>query len=1046
MSEKGKKTKTRASPAAEKPSWRAGKALKILSFLLGLIVIIIILAAALLWFNRISVIRHYVDKTLQSYGIEADYKIKTLTRSEAILTDISVSQNETPLFTAKALEARYTWREAMNGQFQSLDISGAKTEIHINEGGRLKLPWQGTGGGPSGIAQALPRGGVRLDGASVRFISPYGDFDAAIEAAMSTLREFEADISIAPTKLSYQGYALEGLGTFTVMKDNGPAAIEGQFSLDSVTGNGTQIDETVIIARFQPQQTDGVWTLSGTARTGFSRLQTPELIARDGTLDWEGQLEVMAGETLPAVATGNWSVSAREAGLANEERRQNFARRLSLAEPLANAPVAQNFAPVLTAHMQQLMATSTISASGRLTLGPEETELSLSAPAILTGKTSSLTLEQTDWAPLYRYDKALSEVRLAFHAEMTEPAGLKMRETEIVASSGNGWRFDAVNRFRADVQTRRTWRRNLGTIFGQNRKARISPFRADVVYEHRPQNRFLTLKGAIDFDGPVPGGFANGLKSAGRLDLSFDEPVLTMTYQPDNHDPVTLTRFDTDTAWRAEDIELTLLSRKPVFKRRGQRAMIDAELGQLSFNAIDETGTRHLDMTFNHMDAQGILTGQNDNQAQQWALQGTGAKIRSEDTPGPGTEIQMAEMDMTVSRQGKEAPQFVLTSPRADARTSLVDARGLTIQVKGRPDQYRLDYQNGDVKFSAEALPRLPMSGYVDYARGVFSGEAGTYLPRTRQTPIDIDYRFENGIGSAAVDIPALAFTRSGLQPQDLIPALRGKIADVNGDVSARINLSFTAGSPVRSEGTADISLATLGTLPGPMADVKTTLGFSSFFPLQSRGFHSMTIGSFDPGLPLSNGVVDYALIPDGVQIRSARWPIGGGYISMRPMSWLYSAAENRVTLDVENVSVGAFVDRDFGDGQLKVTGIVNGAIPITLSGISVTAEDGLLEVKDGGTIQYVSAQTNEAGQANEYSGLAVKALENLDYKSLEARFNGPLDGKLDVRLVFEGKNDDVWNGQPFHFDINLEGQLMKLLRDLDPGSYVDRLRANGDN
>ena len=170
------------------------------------------------------------------------------------------------------------------------------------------------------------------------------------------------------------------------------------------------------------------------------------------------------------------------------------------------------------------------------------------------------------------------------------------------------------------------------------------------------------------------------------------------------------------------------------------------------------------------------------------------------------------------------------------------------------------------------------------------------------------------------MDIPELIFTPNGLQPQSLVKTLRGKIAEVDGAVSAKINLAFAAGQPLQSSGSAQLKSLSFGTLPGPLSGVSTELQFSSFFPLQSQGRQTLTVASFDPGFPLEKGVIEFEMIPDGVKVYSARWPLGGGAISLQPFDWLYSADQNRVVMRVENVSVGEFL-KDVGDGAIEATG-----------------------------------------------------------------------------------------------------------------------------
>jgi len=384
----------------------------------------------------------------------------------------------------------------------------------------------------------------------------------------------------------------------------------------------------------------------------------------------------------------------------------------------------------------------------------------------------------------------------------------------------------------------------------------------------------------------------------------------------------------------------------------------------------------------------------------------------------------------------------------------LVTATAISVEAAGAPDEYVLRYNpgadgKGRVEFTGDAIPRLPMTGAVNFAEGAFNGTARTTLPLTDDTPIDISYRFKDGQGTANVDIPDLYFTPKGLQPQYLVSALKGKIAEVQGRVQANIKLAFAAGQPLQSSGTAKIIDMNFGTLPGPLTGVNTELSFANMFPLQSQGRQTLTVNKFDPGFPLENGTIEFEMIPDGVRVYSARWPLGDGFFSLKPFDWLYSNKVNRVVMRIEKVSLGEFL-KDVGDGAIKATGDIEGTLPIVLSGVDVKVENGSLYVKDGGRIQYQSKQLNSISQLDgtdekalaavrqgNYRDAVFEALKDFQYDELRVNIDGPLDGAMEVFLKFDGKNKDVLNGQPFRFNIGLEGELLNILRSFNTNAQI---------
>jgi hypothetical protein len=427
-------------------------------------------------------------------------------------------------------------------------------------------------------------------------------------------------------------------------------------------------------------------------------------------------------------------------------------------------------------------------------------------------------------------------------------------------------------------------------------------------------------------------------------------------------------------------------------------------------------------------DIAGDITGN----TQTWTVKASDAHMISDTLPSPGTDIRAPDVTVTAQVKAGQPLYFTIDTESADVKTQLVSAEDLWVKAKGTPADIDVEYGNGVVEFSAGELPRLPMTGNVNFENGTWAGTAETFLPGGDTVPIDVSYRFERGIGSADVVITDLPFTPSGLQPQQFISALRGKVADVEGRVSSRIKLSFGADQPLTSSGTATLKDMKMGTLPGPLKGVNADLTFSSFFPLRTDGVQTLKLGSFDPGLPLLDGEISFEVIPDGVNIFGARWPLGTGSIQLDPTTWLYSAPENEMMLRVKDVAISEFL-RNAGD-NLKMTGQVNGELPITIRGVSVTVDEGSLRVEDGGVIEFQTKETDAAAEVNEYAGYAFEALKKLNYKSLEIRFNGPLDGDIGVYLEFAGTNPDVLYGSEFLFRVNIEGELMNILRSLQTG------------
>ncbi|WP_026942805.1 intermembrane phospholipid transport protein YdbH family protein [Hellea balneolensis] len=1049
---------TDTEPEKAKPSRNRSKGRSvwrwILWAVLGLIFVCLIIAAYL-WLNRYKLLEQTAEELMLEQGIRAELSIESISKTKAVLKDVSLFDDETksnePFFSAQKIETDYSWRDALEGRFEKMVFTRPKARLTLDESGKIIDGWVPPSPEDSSGNIALPPEGISIKDGLFTLSTPFGDAEVEVDAQYFSNENLTAALNIAPASISYKDWQMQGGGRLNIELKDTNSKLDLDLRLSNLEHPVIDASEVRLKGDLAPILSGEAIKVEGELDIGFGSIVTAQLMTGEGEARWDGRVERDPDRIHPFTMSGTWSSQTKDVVLPDPARRKNLAQTLSLSETLLNAPIAQNFSGQLTRQIETLLSRSDVEAAGGIKLSAEGLSVNLSVPATLRGDTTRLRLEQTDWAPLYNFTREDEKLRLAFHANLTEPAGLTFREGDLVASSPNGWQLGGLERFSADISTSKIWQ-SKGI---DGRGARLAPFKSEAVYKGlvsgRAGTRNLLLSGGVDYDGVVPGGYVTGLKTAGRMSMDLRGSRLDVSFAPKDDAPILISKIETDTAWRGENVSARLLSGAPVFSRRGKSSNMSAKLADVSFIAIDETNTKNLDMSFQQMEVEGEFKGE----AQNWDVLGNVVTIRSEDMPGPGTIITTPEARIQVQRTDPKRPiQFFMAAPTADIKTQLVTASAIRVEAAGQPDKYRLRYSPGEagqgrVKFAGDALPRLPMTGEVNFEDGVFKGTAVTTLPLTDDTPIDISYLFKDGQGTADVVIPELRFTPKGLQPQYLVSALRGKIAEVQGLVQANIKLAFAAGQPLQSSGTAKIIDMNFGTLPGPLTGVNTEMSFSNMFPLQSQGRQTLTVDRFDPGFPLENGVIEFEMIPDGVRVYSARWPLGEGFFSLDPFDWLYSNKVNRVVMRIENVSIGEFL-KDVGDGSIKATGDLEGTLPIVLSGVDVKVENGELFVRDGGRIQYQSKQLNAISQLDgtderavaamrqgNYRDAAFEALKDFEYDELRVTIDGPLDGAIGVNLKFDGKNADVLGGQPFRFDIALEGELLNILRSFNTNAQI---------
>ena len=71
------------------------------------------------------------------------------------------------------------------------------------------------------------------------------------------------------------------------------------------------------------------------------------------------------------------------------------------------------------------------------------------------------------------------------------------------------------------------------------------------------------------------------------------------------------------------------------------------------------------------------------------------------------------------------------------------------------------------------------------------------------------------------------------------------------------------------------------------------------------------------------------------------------------------------------------------------------------------------------------------------YRDAAFQALKEFNYDSLTVKMDGALDGPIQVGMEFDGSNKQVLNNQPFRFAINIEGELLNILRSFNSNEQI---------
>jgi hypothetical protein len=1034
------------------PRSRARKIWTWIGYAVLFLVFVLVIAFLILWDRRYSIAERYVQTLLQDQGIETSLSIETLTREAIVLNDVTLTyRNEVePFFKAKRVEADFILKEALNGKMKRLRFVEADAAITLGENFQITDGWlppqeSGSTGGVS-----IPENGLFLEDVNFSLTTPYGSPDIALTAAIRETDQFEATVLISPTALNYEAWQAEGSARLDLTVKGNRKDIDALVRIDRLSGTGLNLtDATLEVTGPLEANTTLPIDLNtldlhyeGTVAGTAEKIKTEGFNFETSRFVWSGNVTRNTASKIPIGLNGQLDLSTQAFSFTESTRAREVAETLTLSDALSKTPIAQHFAPSVTRSIEQLIERPSFDASVDVLLNEVGGVVSLRRPLNILRNQNELSLEAASSEPLYAWSRQQEQIELRFDASLIQPVSMALQDTAITANSDNGWQLQGISAFEALVKTAQTWR-----VEAEGEAARLAPFKGKLDYNVGETYRRLFVDGSVDFDGRLPGGYVRDFKTKGRVDLTLPpagQSGLFMGFRP-SQPRITIDTLLTDTDWRLDNVAFDLVNADRIFVLDGNDATIQSKLKNLSFEALNSVENQNLSMTLQTAKADGLLD--TTTLSQNWDLNFKNAQILSDTIPVAQTQIDIPAGYLSVQRA--EDIQFDFNTPSLDMSVPQGSVKDLKLSANGTLDNYTAVHSEGVFSSKLAEIPDWPLTGEVTFKDNRFDGRSTVLIPEAKNTPLTIDYQYGEGKGEAHIVLESLIFTQNGLQPQILVPAFAGKIAAVEGEVSADLNLRYTSGEPLDSDGILSVKNMSFGTAPGPVTGLNTDIRLTSLFPIETAGRQTLTVENFDPGFPLENGSVEYELVTNGVKIHNANWPIGAGAFALDPFTWTYNAPENRVVMRLNEIPIEEFLN-NVGNGKLEATGTVRGEFPIVVRGLNVLVDNGYLEAKDGGIIRYAADEGDAVTYSQDealdiirrqdtaqYRSLARDALREFAYRELTASINGPLDGDVQLGIIFDGTNKKVLNGQPFEFDIDVQGELFNILRSFNSNAQI---------
>ncbi len=162
-----------------------------------------------------------------------------------------------------------------------------------------------------------------------------------------------------------------------------------------------------------------------------------------------------------------------------------------------------------------------------------------------------------------------------------------------------------------------------------------------------------------------------------------------------------------------------------------------------------------------------------------------------------------------------------------------------------------------------------------------------------------------------------------------------------------------------------------------------------------------------------------------------------GGSIAIDNVDYDMGKKTAETELIVNNIPLQKLLDLQ-GVKKIYATGSIRGKIPITMKDQLFEISAGNMDAEQTGKIVY-STTPEERAAANESMRLTYEALSNFLYSELISSISMAPDGQSLIRLELKGVNPSFQEGRPVHLNLNVEQNLLDLLRSLTIPTNIEK-------
>ena len=190
-----------------------------------------------------------------------------------------------------------------------------------------------------------------------------------------------------------------------------------------------------------------------------------------------------------------------------------------------------------------------------------------------------------------------------------------------------------------------------------------------------------------------------------------------------------------------------------------------------------------------------------------------------------------------------------------------------------------------------------------------------------------------------------------------------------------------------------------------------------------------------DVGFPITEIGIRFSGDEHRIVVEEMSGALLGGTASAKPFAYALDTGETAFQLQLEDIDLARLLALEGED--ITGSGRLTGRLPVRLTGSEVAIHEGTVWAEGPGTIRLSPSLTSAFTQPG--MDIALKSLENFSYEKLESSVEYDTNGDLQLGLRLEGRNPDIEEGRPIHYNLNISENIPVLLRSLRLTDAVGR-------